>query len=357
MERFLLAIESSCDETAAAVFALDQPAPHPGSALCCEVIASQVAEHAPYGGVVPELASREHIKNLPVVVGEALAKAGADAAQLAAVAVTRGPGLNGCLLVGVEYAKGLAYASGADLIGIHHLEAHLAASFLLETGEQPEFPCLALLVSGGHSSLVLWHGARRYQTIAETRDDAAGEAFDKVAALLGLGYPGGPALAAAAEAVEPTDVGRFEFPIGVPNDSASFSFSGFKTAVQRAVRSCGALDQRQVRAIASAAQGAIIEALIAKVEQAIDSCSPRSLLLAGGVAANRCLRERAAESCARHGLKLCILPPRWCTDNAAMVGACALRILADGAAGAGRDARLKLSMSSRARWPLDEVML
>lgn len=323
MERLLLAIETSCDETAAAVFDLKPRLEQAGSLLRSEVVSSQVKAHEPYGGVVPELASREHIRNLPLVIEQALGLAHCSMDDVAVVAATRGPGLNGCLLVGLGYAKGLAFASGAALIPVNHLEAHLFASFLMERSLQPLFPCLALLVSGGHTSLVLWSSEAEFQTIASTRDDAAGEAFDKVASLLGFPYPGGPALAAAADEWGERPCG-FSFPIGMPDDSSAFSFSGFKTAVLRTVQEVGSLTGGKRGEIAAAVQEGVTDALLKKIEDALAQHGVRSILLTGGVAANRRIRQRVQDCAESRGLRFCAPKPKWCTDNAAMVGAAGL---------------------------------
>ena len=311
---------------------------------------------------MPELASREHIKNLPIIVSQVMEEAGVSVEDLGAIAATRGPGLKGCLLVGLGYAKGLAYARKIPLICVNHLEAHIAASYLIPMDEQPTLPCLVLLVSGGHTSLVLWEESRRYRTIANTRDDAAGEAFDKVATLLGFPYPGGPALARAAGEWGTRDT-RMSFPIGVANDVGSFSFSGFKTAVQRKVRELGELQSEVRLELAAAAQEAIVSALVSKAEAALADYDAASLLLTGGVAANLSLRQRLSVIAKRKGLSLSVPPAKWCTDNAAMVGACALQeywqhrssyeAWSEGSKRADLGPNVGSEVSALARWPLD----
>ena len=366
MKSFLLAIETSCDETAAAVFELRRDARSAGELLRSEVVASQITSHQPYGGVVPELASREHLKNLPLVVKDALLKSGVAIDSIKAVSATRGPGLKGCLLVGWEYAKGLAYARGIPLIAVNHLEAHLNSCFLMPNDQQPEFPCLALLVSGGHTSLATWELPNKISVVAQTRDDAAGEAFDKIAALMGYPYPGGPALAAAA-AKPDANKHAYEFPIGMADDSSAFSFSGFKTAVARKIAELSTLDAKERIDVAASAQEAIVEALLVKVDSAVQKNKVKSLLLTGGVAANGRLREKLAHFAAAKQLKFCVPAAKWCTDNAAMVGAAGLAayqrdyaMYEQWLSGQRADSCLGLDVSfevsAAARWPLGEPL-
>jgi len=321
----ILAIETSCDETAAAVIA-------DGRVILSNVVASQEAIHAKYGGVFPEVASRQHVLAIVPVLQEALELARTRWEDLAAVAVTYGPGLAGSLLVGVNAAKGIAVARGLPLIGVNHLEGHIYANWLLtnhavpETisapsrpcvvsalASEPEFPLLCLIVSGGHTELVLMPGHLQYQPLGATLDDAAGEAFDKVARLLDLGYPGGPAIQAAALQGAP---GAVDLPRAWLRGTYDFSFSGLKTAVLHLVqRANGDLNPADV---AVAFQESVVEVLVEKTARAAEEFGVKEVLVAGGVAANRFLRERLAERISRPVR----YPPIWlCTDNAAMIGA------------------------------------
>lgn len=327
----LLAIETSCDETAVALLDRAKPVLEYTSfsdLIRADLISSQATLHMPYGGVVPELASREHVKNLRPLVEEALRIAGVSASELSAVACTRGPGLKGCLLVGLSFAKAFAATQRIPLLPIHHIEGHLFAAELATPGARPELPSLSLVVSGGHTLLVLQRAFREYRLLASTRDDAAGEAFDKTASLLGLPYPGGPALAMKANT---GDAKRFKLPIGMMSDPSAFSFSGLKTAVFRLVQqleqSSGALDEQTVCDIAASVQGAIVDALIRKTKEAIRAEKPRSFVLTGGVAANDALREALAKEMQKRAIKFFVPSKRWCTDNAAMIGVLALRTL------------------------------
>lgn len=316
----LLAIETSCDETAVALFADDSDVPR------ADLISSQTKLHEPYGGVVPELAAREHLLNLPLLVDQALKTAGAALDDLSAVAVTRGPGLKGSLLVGLAFAKALSFARGIPLLPVHHIEGHMLAGELLAGVFRPKYPCLALVVSGGHTMLILMEAFRNYRIIARTRDDAAGEAFDKSATLLKLPYPGGPSLSRLAEHGDPQ---RFPFPIGVAGDFESFSFSGLKTAVLRTCNKLGSgLDSEPTRAdLAASVQHAIVSALLQKSVAACRKLRPHSFLLTGGVAANTVLRARLQEQVALCGVQFCVPEFKWCTDNAAMIGILARRLM------------------------------
>lgn len=323
----LLAIETSCDETAVAV--LDDKAFLAGeralsSVLKHEIVSSQVQLHSPYGGVVPELASREHIINLPMLVQEALRAAGTSVRDLSAVCVTRGPGLNGCLLVGVAYAKALASALRIPLFPLNHLEGHIFAGELREQITALRLPALVLLVSGGHTELLFVPSFRKYEVVARTRDDAAGEAFDKCASLLGLPYPGGPALSALAQDGDAT---RFSFPVGMPDSEHDFSFSGVKTAVSRVVRGLGDLTDGTRRDLAASVEQALVAALVHKTERALRRLRPVSFLLTGGVAANQPLRTALGELMGKRNLPIIVPDRRWCTDNAAMMGMLGLRII------------------------------
>jgi tRNA N6-adenosine threonylcarbamoyltransferase len=313
----LLAIETSCDETAAAVV-------EDGRRILSSVVSSQAAVHAPYGGVVPELASRHHIENICPVVGAAMAEAGLEYGDLDAVAVTQGPGLVGSLLVGVQAAKGIAFAHGRPLVGVHHIAGHIQAPFLVH-GEIP-LPAVALVVSGGHTSLFEVPAEGVYRLLGRTRDDAAGEAFDKVAKLLGLGYPGGPVIDRLAEGADDRAV---DFTVARMTDGRpDFSFSGVKTAVLYHARREGipaVADPREVpdrvRDLVASFQRAVVTALVRRLKSAAERHRPRSLLLTGGVAANTALRREAARTAASVGLPLFAPPPSLSTDNAAMIGA------------------------------------
>jgi N6-L-threonylcarbamoyladenine synthase len=310
----ILAIETSCDDTCAAVVA--------GPRVLSNVISSQAAAHERFGGVVPEVASRHHVELVNPVVDAALEQAGAGLDEVEAVAVTTHPGLIGALLVGVASAKALAAATGKPLVPVDHLHGHLAAAWLEPDPLEPPF--LALLASGGHTLLANVPDRGSWRQLGATVDDAAGEALDKGARLLGLGYPGGPAIQREAESGDP---GAFEFPVAMSRDPGlDFSFSGLKTALVYRVRDLGGEEVRRRRAdLAASYQAAVVAQLIAKLERAIAAERPPAVLLAGGVAANALLRERAAELCAREGIALKTPPPALCTDNAAMIAAAAER--------------------------------
>ena len=312
--RLILGIETSCDETAAAVV-------EDGRWLRSNVIASQFHLHAQYGGVVPEVASRHHLEVILPVIDAALAEAGASWGDLAAVAVTAGPGLAGALLVGVNTAKALAYAHELPLLGVNHLEAHLYANWIEVEGREyriPELPALGLIVSGGHTDLVLMSDHGRYRRLGRTRDDAAGEAFDKVGRLLGLGFPGGPAIEHAAR--DAPGVPALRLPRAWLKGSDDFSFSGLKTAVLHIVRGEGGVTAPPVPELAASFQGSIIDVLTKKAVHAALREGARSILLSGGVAANAALRDLLKE---RSPLPVHAPPPVLCTDNGAMIAACA----------------------------------
>ncbi len=329
----VLGIETSCDETAAAV--VDD-----GSAIVSSVVSSQVDLHARFGGVVPELAGRAHVELLTPVLAEALELAGSDPSGtgIDGVAVTYGPGLIGSLLVGLSEAKALSLAWGVPFIGVNHLEAHLFAS-LLEHPD-PAWPMVVLLVSGGHSLLVEVSEPGRYRLLGGTIDDAAGEAFDKVARYLGLGYPGGPAIDRVAEEGDPT---AFTFPRSYPGDGYDFSFSGLKTAVVRTVEKHPGAATPDV---AASFRLAVVDVLVARARRAAADVGAKAICLAGGVAANELLRWRVEEVCAADGLGS-LLPSRaLCTDNAAMVAAAGWWRLAHGEQSSldlGADPNLKLA--------------
>jgi N6-L-threonylcarbamoyladenine synthase len=308
----ILGIETSCDETAAAVV-------EDGRYLRSNVIASQFHLHAQYGGVVPEVASRHHLEVILQVIDTALAEAGAGWGDLAAVAVTAGPGLAGALLVGVNTAKALAYAHGLPLLGVNHLEAHLYANWIEVSGREyrvPQLPALGLIVSGGHTDLVLMRDHGAYRRLGRTRDDAAGEAFDKVGRLLGLGFPGGPAVERAARAASRSGL---RFPRAWLKGSDDFSFSGLKTAVLHTVRGESG-DVPAMPDVAAAFQTSVVDVLSKKATQAAEREGARSLLLSGGVAANGPLRQALVD---RSPVPVFAPPPVLCTDNGAMIAACA----------------------------------
>ncbi|HKB23481.1 MAG TPA: tRNA (adenosine(37)-N6)-threonylcarbamoyltransferase complex transferase subunit TsaD [Methylomirabilota bacterium] len=306
----VLGIESSCDETAAAVLV-------DGRRVRSSVVASQDAIHAPYGGVVPELASRRHLEVIVPVVEQALADAGVGVPDLDGIAVTQGPGLVGSLLVGCAVAKSLAWVHGKPLVGVNHLEGHIYAAFL--TDDPPAHPFLALVVSGGHTALYHARAPLAYTLVGQTRDDAAGEAFDKVAKLLGLGFPGGPVIERTAASGDPKAI---TFPLAHMTDRApDFSFSGIKTSVSLYVKRQAPLSAQQVADVAASFQAAVVKTLVRKSVKAALRLGVKRLVLTGGVAANGPLRAGLAAEAAEHGLTLHVPPPRLCTDNAAMITA------------------------------------
>jgi N6-L-threonylcarbamoyladenine synthase len=313
----VLGIETSCDETGAAVVDLD-------GAVKSDVVQSQVKLHAPYGGVVPELASRDHLRNARPVVTEALERAGVTARDIAGVAVTCRPGLTGALLVGVELAQGLAWGLDKPVVGVDHLVGHLLSPFLRFSGiEQPDppvYPFVALLASGGHTALYRVDGPAisDIRELGATRDDAAGEAFDKVAKLLGLGYPGGPVVDRLAKEGNPEAV-DLVWPMR-RKSSLEFSFSGLKSDVMRWVSKNGRPGNDQtLRDVCASFQRRVVDTLVAKTVAAAVAEEVSTIVIAGGVAANRELRERAAARAAEAGLRLVVPPFRACTDNAAMI--------------------------------------
>ena len=310
--RVILAIETSCDDTCAAVVEPD------GRRALSNVVHTQT-EHARYGGVVPEVASRAHLERMDGVVGRALSDAEIDLTDVTSVAVTVRPGLIGALLVGVSAAKGLAYARGLPLVPVDHLEGHIAAAYLAEPDLEPPF--VALIASGGHTALYAVDGDGM-NLLGETLDDAAGEALDKGARMLGLGFPGGPAISRAAEDGDPD---RHDFPVGLKNrDNLDFSFSGLKTSLLYKLK---ALDEDEFREqlphLAAGYERAVVDALSRKLLRAAETRDAPAIVVAGGVAANGLLRRTLAEECERLGTRLVIPPPKLCTDNAAMIGAAA----------------------------------
>ncbi len=345
----VLAIESSCDETAIAVV-------EDGRRIRANVVASQTALHAPAGGIVPEVAARAHLRWIVPVLDEALAGAGIMPRDVDAVAVTYGPGLAGSLLVGVNFAKTLAWVHGRPLVPVNHLEGHLYAAWLLDPGEAdrpaPGFPLVALIVSGGHTFLVEMTDHLTYRRLGGTLDDAAGEAFDKVGRLLGLPYPGGPAISeAAARAVSRDRV----FPRAWLGDSFDVSFSGLKTAARRIIDAARAdarlaaddpLPDDLVAELAWGFEDAVVDVLARKTIRAAEETGARGIVIGGGVAANRALRARIAEGAAARGLQLTVPRPGLCTDNGAMIGAAGARRFAAGErAGLDLDARPTLPLA------------
>jgi N6-L-threonylcarbamoyladenine synthase len=335
----VLGIESSCDETGVALYDSSR-------GLLAHALHSQVAMHAEYGGVVPELASRDHIRRILPLTRRILGEARLRIADIGGIAYTRGPGLAGALLVGASTAHGLAYALGVPAIGVHHLEGHLLSPLLADP--VPAFPFVALLVSGGHTQLMRVAGVGDYTLLGETVDDAAGEAFDKSAKLLGLGYPGGPALSRLAEHGR---TGRFKLPRPMlASGDLNFSFSGLKTAVLTNVRA-GTLDDAGRADLAAETQAAIAEVLIAKSLAALEATNLTRLVVAGGVGANRLLRAELTARSERMGYQVFYPPLELCTDNGAMIAfAGALRL----ERGHGEPSTEPLSFSVAPRWELGE---
>ena len=343
-ETRILGIETSCDETAASVV-------ENGRFIRSSIVASQAAQHAQYGGVFPEVASRMHVESIFAVVEQALSQAHAGLEAIDAVAVTRGPGLAGSLVVGMNMAKGLALASSLPLLGVNHLEAHLYSIWLVESEPEPQFPLLALIVSGGHTELVLMQDHLKYRRLGGTLDDAAGEAFDKVARLLGLAYPGGPAVQAAADNGDPS---AFKFPRAWLEGTWDFSFSGLKTAVLREVRKrqpnleAGVDAPRPGLPIADYAasfQAAVVEVLVGKTLAAAKEFKASEILVAGGVSANEPLRKAFQDQAE---IVVRTPPLELCTDNAAMTAAVGHRRFLAGQ----RDA---LDIDVLPTWPLDAL--
>ena len=336
----ILSIESSCDETGIALI-------EDGSRIRANVVASQVALHAPSGGIVPEVAARAHLRWIVPVLDEAWSDAGASWDDVEAVAVTYGPGLAGSLLVGINFAKALAWVNDRPLVGVNHLEGHVYAAWLRDPGEadrpDPVFPLVALVVSGGHTFLTEMGDHLAYRLLGSTLDDAAGEAFDKVGRLLGLGYPGGPAIGRAAEAATRHDR---VFPRAWLGDSYDLSFSGLKTAARRIITEARA---EVVAELAWGFQDAVVDVLVTKTIRAAVACGAQSIVMGGGVAANGVLRSRLAGEADALGLPLIVPRPALCTDNGAMIGAAGARRFAAGErAGLDLDARPSLPLAVRA---------
>ncbi|HEX4944182.1 MAG TPA: tRNA (adenosine(37)-N6)-threonylcarbamoyltransferase complex transferase subunit TsaD [Usitatibacteraceae bacterium] len=331
-----LGIETSCDETGIALYDSER-------GVLGEALHSQVDLHARYGGVVPELASRDHIRRVVPLVREALAQAGRGLGDVDLIAYTQGPGLAGALLVGASVASGLGIALGRPVVGIHHLEGHLLSPLLADP--RPAFPFVALLVSGGHTQLMAVEGVGRYALLGETVDDAAGEAFDKTASLLGLAYPGGPALANLALG---GDGKRFAFPRPMmASEDLDFSFSGLKTAALLCVRK-HPLDEQLRADIAASFQAAVIDVLASKCLRALEMTGMDRLVVAGGVGANAALRDRLLRETARAGASVFFPPPRLCTDNGAMIAFAASMRYRDAPAGAE-------DFTVRPRWELAAI--
>lgn len=340
----ILGIESSCDETGVA---LVETAGTAVPSLLSHALHSQIEMHQAYGGVVPELASRDHIRRVLPLADKVLADGGKKLADIDVVAYTRGPGLAGALLVGAGVGCSLAAALGKPALGVHHLEGHLLSPFL--SADPPQFPFVALLVSGGHTQLMRVDGVGRYELLGETIDDAAGEAFDKSAKLMGLGYPGGPALSKLAQQGDPA---AFKLPRPLMHSgNLDFSFAGLKTAVLTQAKKLGdALESRKAD-LAASTQAAIVDVLVRKSLAALDDTGLKRLVIAGGVGANSLLRSQLNEACAKRGVRVHYPELHLCTDNGAMIAmAAAMRLQAGVEA-----ASTVYAFDVKPRWPLDEL--
>lgn len=336
----ILGIDTSCDDTSASVLT-------DGHSVLSNVTNSQIKIHNPYGGVVPELASREHIRNIVPVVDEALSRAGLGLKELDAIAVTIGPGLIGSLLVGLYYAKSLSFVNEIPLVAVNHLEGHIL-SILLED-EYPTFPFTALTVSGGHTSLYYVKGPGSYELLGQTLDDAAGEAFDKVAKILGFGYPGGSVIESMALSGRP---GSISFPRAYLSDgSFDFSFSGLKTSVSLFINKWKKQDDKEISVedIAASFQEAVFEVLVNKLIKAGKKCNVTSLVLAGGVACNRTLRAKLKEQAEREGMSVYCPKPVFCTDNGAMIALA-------GYYRAIKKEYAAMSIDVRSRYPIKDIV-
>ncbi|GAB3646420.1 tRNA (adenosine(37)-N6)-threonylcarbamoyltransferase complex transferase subunit TsaD [Ramlibacter alkalitolerans] len=341
----VLGIESSCDETGVALVQADGPGV---PRLLAHALHSQIEMHQAYGGVVPELASRDHIRRVLPLAQEVLAQAQRGLPEVDVVAYTRGPGLAGALLVGAGVACALGAALGRPVLGVHHLEGHLLSPFL--SADPPEFPFVALLVSGGHTQLMQVDGVGRYTMLGETIDDAAGEAFDKSAKLMGLGYPGGPALSRLAQQGDPAAF-RLPRPL-LHSGDLDFSFAGLKTAVLTQVRKLGdALEARKAD-LAASTEAAIVEVLVRKSLAALDRSGSQRIVVAGGVGANRRLREQLDAACARRGVRVHYPELALCTDNGAMIALAAAMRLQAGA----QEATTSYAFDVKPRWPLQALV-
>lgn len=328
----ILGIESSCDETAAAVV-------KDGNQILSSIVASQDDIHSRFGGIVPELASRNHIGQIIPVIETALSEARCSLDDIQGIAVTKGPGLIGSLLVGLAAAKAISFAKSIPLIGIHHIEGHLTAALL--QAKDDVFPLVGLVASGGHTNLYFMPVPGTYKLLGQTRDDAAGEAFDKVAKLLGLPFPGGPSIDRTAESGNPNAI---KFPRPNPSDY-DFSFSGLKTAVAVWVQKHGIPKGKTLSDLAASFQEAVVDSLIRKLKQAAKDQEIKNLVVCGGVARNQRFRKRIAEECDSHGYKLLLAPPELCTDNAAMIAAAGHAFLSKGI-------RDNLSLNAQATMPI-----
>ncbi len=334
----VLGIETSCDETGVALYCSND-------GLLAHQVHSQIALHAEYGGVVPELASRDHVRKTLPLIKAVLNTAGLGLGDVDAVAYTAGPGLIGALLVGASVGRSLAWSLGIPAVGVHHMEGHMLAPML--EAERPDFPFVALLVSGGHTQLVDVQDIGRYRMLGESLDDAAGEAFDKTAKLLGLPYPGGPELARLAQQGDP---GRFRFPRPMTDrPGLDFSFSGLKTFALNTLRTHEPLDEQTRADIARAFEDAVVDTLLIKCRRAVRETHSRTLVLAGGVSANRQLRTRMDQMMAKEGGRTYYPRPELCTDNGAMIAYTGCQRLLAGQSEA-------LVINARPRWPLESLV-
>ncbi|MFN3376214.1 MAG: tRNA (adenosine(37)-N6)-threonylcarbamoyltransferase complex transferase subunit TsaD [Burkholderiaceae bacterium] len=352
MSLLILGIESSCDETGVALVRVPDAAPGavalPVPQLLAHALHSQIDMHQAYGGVVPELASRDHIRRVLPLTTQVLTDAGEPLSAVDVVAYTRGPGLAGALLVGAGVACALGAALDVPVLGVHHLEGHLLSPFL--SADPPEFPFVALLVSGGHTQLMRVDGVGRYAILGETIDDAAGEAFDKSAKLLGLGYPGGPALSRLAEQ---GDAAAFKLPRPLLHSgNLDFSFAGLKTAVLTQAQKLGVALEARKADLAASTEAAIVEVLVKKTLAALDDTGLRRVVVAGGVGANRRLRAQLNAACQQRRVRVHYPELHLCTDNGAMIALAAAMRLQAGQQQAGRD----YAFDVKPRWPLDAIV-